>query len=50
MGKTRRRRVPRKTFSTRTTLAKNYKRKQDCRDTTQMVDNEVSNDRGSEES
>ena len=44
MGKTRRRRVPRKAFSTRTTFIKNYKRKQDSRDTTQVVDRQVSND------
>ena len=50
MGKTRRRRVPRKAFSTRSTFVKNYKRKQDSRDTSQVVDNKVSHDRRSEES
>ena len=38
MGKVRRRRIPRKAFSTRSTFVKNYKRKQDSRDTTQVVD------------
>ncbi|MHA2183304.1 MAG: hypothetical protein ACXAAH_17945 [Promethearchaeota archaeon] len=32
MGKIRRRRVPRKTFSTRTTIAKNYRRKKNRRE------------------
>ena len=39
MGKIRRRRVPRKTFSTRTTTAQNYRRKKDSRDTAQVVAN-----------
>ena len=39
MGKVRRRRIPRKAFSTRSTTIKNYRRKKDSRDTSQVVAN-----------